>query len=80
MTTKNGHISTAVLANAMLLGRVKDAHSIHFPGATGRTRRISTLTATSSNAILILCIAQGLLDGMFNSMLQKRKLSLEVNF
>jgi len=49
------------LANATLLGRINDAHNIHFPGATSRTLRTSTSTATSTSAILILCIRRGLL-------------------
>lgn len=48
--------SNTGFAKATLLGRVNDAHNIHFPGATRRTLRISTSTATSDRAILILCI------------------------
>lgn len=39
---------------ATLSGRTNDAHSIHFPGATSRTLCISTSTANSDSAVLIL--------------------------
>lgn len=48
------YLLNIVFAYATLSGSLNDAHSIHFPGATRRTLRISTSTATSVNAILIL--------------------------
>lgn len=50
------HMSLSVgFDKATLLGSLNEAHSIHFPGATCRTLRTFTSTATSVIAILILC-------------------------
>lgn len=50
------YMSHIWFAKATLVGKMKDAHNIHFPGATRRTLRISTSTATSDRPILIRCI------------------------